>query len=419
MRKPIAYGIDFGTSNSAISVGYADQAELVPLGPDGDDVMPSMIYLDSTRQKLAGHAAVRQFLVAGSQNGVRLMSTVKSFLADDTWRGTEAPWLEIITPPEVVAVLLRELKRQADAFCGHDVKRAVLGHPVLFVGAEGEGFARLNNLAKERLKRAAELAGFKEVLLVEESTAALAGEEYRPGVMVALDFGGGTFDVSVMSTDSQNQRELMASRGATVGGERFNELLFDGFVAESLGLTGEHRNQWGNLLPVPSSIRKFRSLDGALRMVSDSATHKALDDMIHAGGGRALKDLDEILFGGHTYAFHKAVEAAKIELSDTDTAAIDFVRRNISLHALATRKTFERLIGPDLDRVDLVVDEALDAAGITADDVDLVVRTGGSSQLPLFASRMSKKFGAHKVEARDALATVALGLGLKGIEAWS
>ena len=89
MKEPIAYGIDFGTTNSSISVAYEDEAVLVPLGDAGDDVMPSIIYLDSTRQQLAGHRAVQQYLVAGSQRGVRLMSSVKSFLADDTWQGTD------------------------------------------------------------------------------------------------------------------------------------------------------------------------------------------------------------------------------------------------------------------------------------------------------------------------------------------
>lgn len=418
MKTPLAYGIDFGTSNSSISVAYQDEAVLVPLGADGDDVMPSIIYLDSTKQQLAGHAAVRQFLVSGSGTGLRLMSAVKSFLADDTWHGTRAPWGSELRPADIVAVLFRELKRQADAYCGADVKRAVLGHPVFFVGAEGKHWERLNDLAKERLKEAAKLAGFNEVSLVEESTAALASEDYVPGIIMALDFGGGTFDVSIVSTDNAEQRRVLASRGVAVGGERFNELLFDGFVAESLGLTREYANKFGKPLAVPESLRKFRSLDGALRMVSEQATHDALQFVIHLTGGHAIKVVDEIIYGGHTYAFHKEVESAKIALSTSARSTVDFHRRHIDVNASVDRKSFELLIAPDLDRVESAVDAALTEAGISAGDVDLVVRTGGSSQVPAFVSRMSNKFGAPKLEQRDALATVALGLGLEAIGVW-
>ena len=202
MSAPIAYGIDFGTSNSAISVAYPDEAELVPLGSDGADVLPSVVYIDTMRQRLAGDQAVRQYLVAGSFSTTRLMSSLKHFLADPTWIGTEAPWGEILSPEELVAIVLSDLKRQADRHCGHDVRRAVLGHPVLFAGVAGADGHKRQELAKSRLEGAARLAGFTDLVFADESIAAVAAEYREDGVLVGLDFGGGTFDVSVVEMTS-------------------------------------------------------------------------------------------------------------------------------------------------------------------------------------------------------------------------
>src|SRR4051812_37154063 len=108
MNRPLAYGIDFGTSNSAISVAYPGESVLVPVGAHGADVMPSIVYLDATKQRLSGDLAVQQYLVAGSLHTTRLMSSLKSFLADPTFKHTMAPWGEYMTLEELIAIVLRE-----------------------------------------------------------------------------------------------------------------------------------------------------------------------------------------------------------------------------------------------------------------------------------------------------------------------
>lgn len=416
MTKPIAYGIDFGTSNSAISIAYPDEAELVPLGPDGADVLPSVVYLDSSRQRLAGHQAVQQYLVAGSLGGTRLMSSIKTFLADPTWRGTHAPWGSDITPEELVAIVIGDLKRQADRHCGHDVKRVVLGHPVMFAGALGRDWQTMQHLAISRLERAARIAGFDEITFADEASASVAAEYRTDGILVGLDFGGGTFDVTVVRM-TQHGRELMATHGAAIGGERFDSLLFDGLLAEPLGLTAEYDFN-GKKLQVPRQIRQMGTLHGVLSMVGDDRTRKILDNFRAAGGGDRLRTIDEILYGGHGYNFFRSVEGAKIELSAHDHAAVRFVRPGIDVNHRISQFEFSKLIGPDLDRVDATIEKALADAGVRPGDVNAVVRTGGSSQIPAFVTRVNRRFGPAKVEERDALATVALGLGLIALEVY-
>jgi hypothetical chaperone protein len=413
MSTPIAYGIDFGTSNSAISIAYPEHAELVPLGPNGADVLPSVVYIDTMRQRLAGDQAVRQYLVAGSFKTTRLMSSLKHFLADPTWTGTEAPWGERLSPEELVAIVLSDLKRQADRHCGHDIRRAVLGHPVLFAGVGGSSDME-QKLAKSRLEGAARLAGFTELVFADESVAAVAGEHREDGVLVGLDFGGGTFDVSVVEMTSAG-RKLLSTHGADIGGERFDSLLFDGLLAEPLGLKGDYIYN-GKRLPVPSHLRQMGTLHGVLTMVGDDRTRRILNNFLAADGGDRLRTIDEILYGGHGYAFFRAIEASKIELSAKEASKIWFKRPKIDVDEDVKRSEFSALISADLDRVDDAIEKSLADAGIRPADVTAVVRTGGSSQIPAFVKRVNQRFGSSKVQERDALATVALGLGLIALE---
>lgn len=414
MSSPIACGIDFGTSNSAISVAYPDGAHLVPLGANESDVMPSLVYLDSSRQRLAGFDAVRQYLVAGSFGSTRLLASIKSSLADPNWTGTETPWGEWITPEELVAIVIGDLKRHAERYCGEEISSAVLGHPVLFDGADGPNGWERQELAKSRLDRAARLAGFRQTAFADESIAAVAAEHDMQGVLVGLDFGGGTFDVSVVSMEA-GHRELLATHGAAIGGERFDSLLFDDALAEPLGLNSEYHYN-GKSLRIPRHLRRLGTLQGALTLVGDNRTRGILDNFRAAGGGHRLKAMNEIIFGGHGYLFFKELEGAKIELSSATKTRIRFNRPGIAVNEKVTAQQFSRLIAPDLDRIDGVVASALSDAGVRAKQVENVVRTGGSSQIPAFVRRVHDRFGADKVTERDALATVALGLGLIGLE---
>ena len=158
------------------------------------------------------------------------------------------------------------------------------------------------------------------------------------------------------------------------------------------------------------------TLHGVLTMVGDDRTRMILNNFLAAQGGDKLRTIDEILYGGHGYAFFRAIEASKIELSARNASDIRFKRPKIDVDEHVTRSEFATLISPDLDRVDAVIEKSLADAGVHARDVTAVVRTGGSSQIPAFVTRVNRRFGPAKVEERDALATVALGLGLIAIE---
>lgn len=413
MSKPIAYGIDFGTTNSAIAIAYPDYAEVVGHGAELNEIVPSVIYVDHSKQCLIGEDAIRQYLVNPTPEHSRLLWSVKYFLADNIWPGTMSPSHDFLEPEDIVAIVLRELKRRADEKCGHDVRRAVLGHPVLFAGAEGTRATELNDLAKARLREAGHRAGFEKVSLLEESQAALVGEEREPGVMISLDFGGGTFDVSVIETDGHGEQELVASEGVVVGGDYLTELLFDELLARVLGYyTPLPRDFYG-----AEALPEFRNLRGAVEIAGNEKARILLNYFIrYSSKYPELALLGEVVLGGHAYPLHRGVDDVKIALGSAAKKVFNFRRPGVAISVHAARAEFEALVSPALDEIDLAIDRALRKAGITEREVDHVVRTGGSSQLRPFVERVNRRFGTDKVEQRDAFVTVALGLALKALE---
>jgi hypothetical chaperone protein len=412
MSTPIAYGIDFGTTNSSIAVAYDDGAEVVPVRR-GNPVLPSLVLVDQTGNQLAGEDAVEQFLITGRQ-GARMMASLKSFLTDDHFTVTETDWGEAFTLPELVAIILRELKRAGDRHSGRDVRRLVLGHPVLFVGAHGSRFEALQELAIERLEEAAHLAGFDEVGFLDEPTAALLGEELDEGLLMSVDFGGGTFDVSTIRVTPESG-EVLSIHGAAVGGELFDSLLFDAKLAGLLGLNGNYTTPVGKRLPVPAALRRVRTIGECMQMVGDTRTYSALQTVLQWEGGDVFRTIDAIVRGGHAYHFFSAIERAKIDLSAHERSAIQFTRAGIDINQPVTQDEFSSLVAPHLDLIDGQIDKALADAGVAPDDINVVVRTGGSSRIPAFVDRLARRFGPDKLAERDAFTTVAEGLAMQAI----
>lgn len=438
MSAPIAYGIDFGTSNSSISVAYPDRVELVEVGTAIPEVLPSIVYLHRNGQRAAGEDAVQQYLITGSMKtrcsrcdlvdhqlmdsrckqyrpgsgclDSRLPVSLKSELAQKDFVSTHS-WAVDFTLADLVAVVLKELKERADRQCGADIRRVVLGHPVAFVGAEGPDYAVRQRIAEDRLRDAAQEAGFEEVVLLEEPAAAVMDEQLESGLAMAVDFGGGTFDVAVIRFSPEGG-EVVALTGADMGGELFDRVLFEAKIAPVLGLSDAFTDAQGNRRNVPKWFQgRLLSLGDAMHLLSDPAVPGLIRDYMLLNEGKGMALVDNILHGGQTYNFYKAVENLKIALSSQDEAMLDFHRPGIDISLSVSRAEFELLIHPYIEAVMVQVRKALDIANAEADDVDIVLRTGGSSSIPSFVARLEELFGAEKVAERPVFSTVATGLG--------
>ncbi len=425
--RPLGYGIDFGTSNSSVSIAYRDRVEVLALGGSASRTLPSFVYLHRGGGRAAGNEAVRTFLVSGHEktdcwncplapygwdtdcrqyrkgggcNDARLLSGVKHELAKLGFAGTNS-WATDFSVGALVSVVLRCLKEEADKTTGHVVGSVVLGHPVVFAGADPQNRTESDAEAFRRLELAALEAGFSEVAFLPEPTAAVIGEHAHRGVEIAVDFGGGTFDVAVL--DSRDGAPRVAGiAGIAIGGESLDGILFETIVGPALGL--DALPSWlFNELRTASSVRLLMSDPG-------------IPAILARIGGSAAEVVQALLYEGLAYEFYRAVESAKIALSNAETTRLEFAALGLGVEV--RRSTFESMIRPELNLIAATVQQALVEAGMTASDVDRVLLTGGSAYIPAFRDDLAVVFGEHRLEQRDAFTAVVHGLGVRAQQLW-
>src|SRR5258708_4332422 len=432
MTNPIAYGIDFGTTNSAVAVASPNRVEILDIAASPfPELLKSVLYLNRDRQELAGQEAIAQYsytataetqcsncrLAHFSRTGIvstckwaahgggcadsRIVFGVKQFLAQRHIDSTHS-WGRDFTLGYLSAVVIRRLKSLADAQLNQRVDRVVIGHPVRFAGEQTladhqRGVAGLTDAAKG--------AVFSEVELMDEPVAAHMATRHSSGPLITLDFGGGTFDVAVIDGASN---QVLAKRGLAVGGEEFDALLFDAKLARRFGL-----DEPG----VPSHIgQSIRSLSESCFLLGNPRSLTELVDLAPKVNG--LSDLLAIISGGHLVALHQAVEKAKIDLSTRQLTEILLERRGISIEVTVARSDFESMIAPSLKDVLDEIRLALEEAGVKAVDVTGVTLTGGSSQIPAFGTLVNNLFGTGRIQEAAVFGTVVKGLAERGRVRW-
>jgi hypothetical chaperone protein len=389
--------------------------------------LPSFVYLHRGGRRDAGEEAVRTFLKSGHEktdcwncslapygwdtdcrqyrkgggcNDARLLSGVKHELAKLGFAGTNS-WATDFSVGSLVAVVLRRLKREADDATGGGTTRVVLGHPVVFAGADPDARTASDAEAFRRLEEAALEAGFSEVAFLPEPTAAVIGEPVHPDVEMAVDFGGGTFDAAVLDSRGGEPR-IAGMAGVAVGGEMLDGVLFETSVGPSLGL--ETLPSWlFNELRTASSVRLLMADPGIPAILARIGGTES--ELVHA-----------LLYEGRAYDFYKAIEAAKIALSSTDSTELRFAP--LGLEVTLRRSAFEAMIRPELDLVRTTIGRALDQANLLPGDVDRVLLTGGSAYIPAFRADLAQTFGADRLEQRDAFTAVVHGLGVRAQQLW-
>jgi molecular chaperone DnaK len=374
MATEYIVGIDLGTTNSLVAYMQGDAPVVIP-GEDGVNLVPSVVAVDGKNQIIVGNAA-RKYLIETPERAVysvkRLMGRgvedvqeeLKLFpfrLADDLESG-EVLRIKIgersYNPPEISAMILRQLKRNAERFFAAPVTQAVITVPAYF-----------NDAQRQATKDAGRIAGLNVLRLVNEPTAASLAyglDKKKNGVIVVYDLGGGTFDISILKLHD-GIFEVVATNGDThLGGDDIDNLL----IAIAL-----------------DDIRGDLGLD--LRR-----------DIRHSGEAVAR--------------IRKAVIEAKIALSSQDSVKLDVdlpdgkkYQREIS------REVFEQMIQPIIDRTVSPCKQALKDAGIKPEQIDEVVLVGGSTRIPKVRRLVEELFGRKPHTDLNPDEVVALGAAVQ------
>lgn len=445
------YGLDFGTSNSAIALAQNGAVKIFPIDPHAENprVASSVLFIDRAGNSFVGAEAIEVFVERNTGREIqrkrvasgqlietvfgaeyvqfdmdvdppgRFFQAIKSFLADEAFEGTNV-FGKFYTIEELAADLIRALKRRADEILGQELDAVVMGRPVFF-----SPDAKKDKLAQARLERAARLAGFDDIeFLFEPIGAALAyeAEMEREQIAFVFDFGGGTLDFTIIRLDptrahhSNRRDDILAVGGVVIGGNTFDQDLMEKRLMKYFGKNYLGRTMTGAEMRLPRWIQMQLRSWYTIPFLNERKTIDILRELfIAAEHGRGeLLALLTLIQKNYGWNLFQAIEHAKIELSSKRASQIAFHRDQIQFDEAITRREFEWVISSRLRTIDKEIEKTLRAAGLKPQDIDVVVRTGGSSLIPAVQRILDKRFGAPKVSKQEVFTSVVQGLARAG-----
>jgi molecular chaperone DnaK len=367
-------GIDLGTTNSVVAVMEGGDPVVIP-NEEGGRTTPSVVAFTKDGERLVGQVAKRQ-AITNPQNTVysikrfmgRRYSEVAAEIAMVPYKVVAAPNQDVrvkirdkeFSPPEISALILQKLKVAAENYLGQKVTDAVITVPAYF-----------NDSQRQATKDAGTIAGLNVRRIINEPTAAALAyglDKKKDQTIAVYDFGGGTFDISILEV-GDNVVEVKATNGNThLGGDDLDQRIIEWIIAE---------------------FKKDQGIDLSKDLM-------------------ALQRLKE------------AAEKAKIELSSTQETEINlpFITADASgpkhLNLKLTRAKFEQLVDDLIQKTLEPCRMCLKDAGLSPKDIDEVVLVGGSTRIPKVQQVVRELFGREPNKSVNPDEVVAVGAAIQG-----
>ena len=435
------FGIDFGTTNSAIAFfdGQELHRPIVDPGSENPLVLPSLLYIDRQQQATAGLAAAREYLNhetgrrarwekrrvgeidvitsdftyvqtvhvlvdTGAQG--RLLQYIKTALRDPGYDGTQV-FDRFYTVDELIALILRPLKASAEEQLNRECHEVVIGRPVKFSPDPA-----VSDRAQGILYKAARLAGFDSIGFEMEPIGALYFyHRTSPQRELALifDFGGGTLDLTLAEVGGPTPPNIIATLGVLVGGDDLDKRVMQYLLKYFGGLPRPgHR-------ALPPEVLDLLENWQTMPLLSRPHFMKVLNEY-RADNPAAIDALITLVTRNLGFQLFREIEQTKIKLSDTLSAPLTFEQSGIHIRETITRYKFEELIAPEIEAVDSGVRQILHDAAIKPEQVDVVLRTGGTSAVPAFTDLLAEIFERQKIRSLELLTSVVGGLAIAARE---
>jgi molecular chaperone DnaK len=367
-------GIDLGTTNSCVAVLEGGEPKVIA-NEEGARTTPSIVGFSKSGERLVGQVAKRQAIT----NPENTIFSIKRFMGrryDEVSDELKMVPYKVVaqgdhvavlaqgkeyTPPEISAMILQKLKKSAEAYLGQPVTEAVITVPAYF-----------NDAQRQATKDAGKIAGLEVKRIVNEPTAAALAyglDKKKDETIAVYDFGGGTFDISILEV-GEGVIEVKSTNGDThLGGDNLDQRIVDWLIAE------------------------FKQEEGL--------------DLSSKGNEMALQRLKD------------AAEKAKIELSTTIETEINlpFITADATgpkhLVRKLTRAKLEQMVSDLLDRSLEPCKKALSDAGITTSQIDEVVLVGGQTRMPKIQEIVKELFGREPHRGVNPDEVVAVGAAVQ------
>ena len=352
MAKEKILGIDLGTTNSCISIIEGGKATVIP-NSEGARTTPSVVHISASGERIVGEPAKKQAIVKPKET----VASIKTHMGEDykvEIHGKE------YTPQEISAVTLSKLKKDAESYLGEEIKKAVITVPAYFTDAQ-----------RQATKDAGKIAGLDVQRIINEPTAAALAyglDKSEAHNILVFDFGGGTFDVSVLELDD-GVFEVKSTAGDNhLGGDNVDKTLTD-YIAEE--------------------FKKENGID--LRNDPQSAQRIRL-----------------------------ASEKAKIELSSKLETQISepFITADANgpkhLDMKITRAKFNELIASILEKLKIPTEQAIKDSGLSKSEIQKIILVGGSTRIPAVQELVKSISGKDADKSVNPDEAVAMGAAIQG-----
>jgi hypothetical chaperone protein len=403
-------GIDFGTTNSVVSVLAPDgSGGTLRFDNAGLDVFRSVLCFWSEENKAgqtlrhaAGPAAVAAYLDDPLDS--RLIMSMKTYLAQRSFSQTSI-FGRVFTLEQMIAAFLR-------ALLGEQTGHVVAGRPVRFAGELAD-----DAHGEQRLRAAYSAAGFAEIDVALEPEAAgyrFARGLNQPATVLIGDFGGGTSDFSLLRFEPGSAQPVvpLGHSGVGIAGDTFDHRIIDAVICPLLG-RGDTYRVMGNDLPVPPDYFSGFARWHRLSLMRTPKMLREIEEVARASAHpEKLRRLIRLIEDELGFQLYQTVSSVKAALSRSDSARLHFTHKDFIVDREISRGEFESWIAPDLRQMAAAVDRVLEAAGGVA--VDRVFLTGGTSFVPAVRQLFADRFGEERISGGGEFVSVAEGLALIG-----
>lgn len=415
------FGLDFGTTNSALSVNENGAARLLDIDKFNlaSKTMRSILFFDENGNAFVGQNAINEYLKNGA-NG-RLIQSIKTSLPHKHADRTNICG-KTYTIEDLITTILKHIKKEGERHIGSEINDVVIGRPAVFSNDKEE-----DKLAEIRLYTAAQYAGFKNIRFqYEPIAAALSFEASLKNIdeknIFVGDFGGGTSDFTVIKlkgktekTASDRKKDVLSVDGVSVGGDIFDSLLMWDKLTKYFGRNTKYKSISGYSLNVPQYIIRTICKWHLIPNLRNEDIYSDLKQIRLAADDKyAIQNLETLIRGNYALMLFQAIEEAKYELSSFDKSQINYENGELKIKEDITRAEFEKIIENELKKIEEYADKTLLNSGLVEKEIDFVFLTGGTSYIPRIKNIFANKFGAEKIKETDAFTTVAYGLGLSG-----
>ena len=402
---PKAFGLDFGTTNSAVACATEQGVETTP-------VHRSILYFERKAATATGNDAIDRYLAADEKG--RLMQSLKSFLASRRFTGTSVYGRQY-SIEDLVAIFLRDLRKIAERKFGPFEGTIVVGRPVRYSNANDEAD---NDFALNRVRLALEKAGIGPVEFEYEPVAAAyfyASRLDHDELLFIGDFGGGTSDFSLLRVGPR-ERSILGTEGVALAGDAFDSRMVRHLVSPMLGQGSEYRSL-EKILPMPIWVYSDLERWHYLSLLKSNDTIQMLRSIRHNSfQPEQLDALLHVIQDDLGFYLHRSIQATKSALSSEDAGFFQFNDGVVKIEAGLTRSQFEDWIEEELQMIRGCVERLLAHSGVSPKDVDHVFLTGGSSLVPAVRLIFESIFGAGKLTGGSEFTSVAQGLALRALQ---